>query len=126
MQKCVTLFYCLLPNGKKCIDNHFKDYGEILLHVLCSEVITEPLIALLQYMDKNAEVIELYCKMIELMWINGDESVVNVVEVTILERLSDDRELWESFGNYLSNDFKQYINNNILSTNLMMAGVNRL
>jgi hypothetical protein len=56
--------------------------------------------------------------MIELMWAHGDDSVVNVVDVTILERLSDEQERWKRFGTYLTNDFKQYINNDVL-TNLL-------
>ena len=40
------------------------------------------------------------------MWIHGDEAVVNVVDVTILERLSDDKETWEKFGTYVTNDFR--------------------
>lgn len=126
IHKCAGILSDTLPNGEKVLENHIKDYGEILLHLLASELITEPLIELLKYNDKNAEVIELYCKMIELMWTNGDDSVVNVVDVTILERLSDEQEMWKRFGTYLTNDFKQYINNDVLKNNLMMGGVNRL
>ena len=53
----------------------------------------------------------------ELMWIHGDEVVVNVVDVTILECLSDDRETRGKFGTYVTNDFRQYINNNVLTNN---------
>lgn len=126
IHKCANILSDTLPNGEKVLENHIKDFGEILLHVLASKLITEPLIVLLKYNDKNAEVIELYCKMIELMWAHGDDLVVNVVDVTILERLSDEQEMWKRFGTYLTNDFKQYINNDVLTNNFMMGGVNRL
>ena len=85
------------------------------MHVLASKLITEPLIELLKQSDENAVLIQIYCKVIELMWIHGDEAVVNVVDVTILERLSYDRETWDKFGTYVTNDFRQYINNDVLT-----------
>ena len=123
---CADILRDILPNGEKAYVEHLEDFGEILLHVLAPELITEPLIELLKHCDKNAALIEIYCKVIELMWARGDEAVVNVVDVTILEHLSDDSELWQRFGTYLTNDFKKYINNDVLTNNLMMGGVNRL
>ena len=123
---CADLLRDILPNGEKEYAEHLKDFGEILLHILALELITEPLIELLKQSEENAGLIQIYCKVIELMWIHGDEAVVNVVDVTILERLSDDEETWEKFGTYVTNDFRQYINNDVLTKNLMMMGVSRL
>lgn len=53
----------------------------------------------------------------------GDEAVRNVVDVTKLERLSDDKSLWQKFGRFISMEFKQYINQEVLAFNAMMWGV---
>ena len=60
------------------------------------------------------------------MWKLGDEAVRNVVDVTILERLSDDDSVWQRFGGFISDEFKCYINQEILSSNLMMCGAKTL
>ena len=69
--------------------------------------------------EEYKEVLELrdkgYCSFIEDMWLNGDENVVNIVEVTILERLSDDKSVWNKFGKHISNDFIRFINNVVLA-----------
>ena len=67
-----------------------------------------------------------YCSFIEDMWLNGDDDVVNIVEVTILERLSDDVNVWNRFGKYISNDFIRFINNEVLTENAMIMQVSRL
>ena len=54
----------------------------------------------------------------------------NVVDVTILERLSDEDAVWQKFGKAISKEFKEYIkeyiNEEVLGFNLMMCGVNPL
>lgn len=56
-------------------------------------------------------------------WKYGDDSVRNVVDVTLLERLSDSKEGWQRFGKYISEDFKNYINVELLCNNIAMCGV---
>ena len=60
------------------------------------------------------------------MWRYGDEAVKNVVDVTLLERLSDDEAVWLSFGKYISDDFKEYINEELLKDNIAMFHVGKL
>lgn len=60
------------------------------------------------------------------MWKNGDDAVINVVDVTILERLSDEKDVWQRFGSFISDEFKNYINNEVLRFNLMMSNVKLL
>ena len=88
---------------------HQKDYGDILLHLLAGSLISEPLFDLLKYHAERIADIEMYCKTIELMWKNGDDTVVNVVDVTILERLSDEECVWQRFGTFISDEFREYI-----------------
>ncbi|WP_310603244.1 DUF7674 family protein [Anaerosporobacter sp.] len=114
-----------LPNGKSIYEEHLADYEEILLHVLASELISQPLIELL-CLNKQCDLINQYCDMVELMWRDGTEDVVNVVDVTILERLSDEEMIWKRFGEYISDEFRRYINEELLPQNDMMGGVKPL
>ena len=54
------------------------------------------------------------------MWKKGNEEVNNVVDVTILERLSDDIEIWNRFGEYISDEFKRYINDEAIANNIAL------
>ena len=128
-EKCAHMMADLAPEGQEILEKHQEDFGEILLHVLAGELITESLIDLLKFRTFHTDritKIECYCQVIETMWKNGDADVVNVVDVTILERLSDEDEVWQRFGSFISDEFKQYINNELLATNLMMGGVKAL
>lgn len=100
-----------------------RDYQNILLHIFAGEHISEPLLCLLKNGSAPERRIQIYCKAIEIMWRYGDEAVVDVVDVTILERLSDENSLWKIFGIYISEEFKTYINQEVLTFNLMMGGV---
>ena len=118
-EKCAELMAEWLPEGKEILKEHLVNFNEILLHVLAGEVITEPLIEFL-HANSKSDMIEKYCYMIELMWKKGNEEVNNVVDVTILERLSDDIEIWNRFGEYISDEFKRYINDEAISNNIAL------
>ena len=83
------------------------------------DLINEPLIELLRR-NENQGLIQVYCELIERMWQEGNADVVNVVDVTILERLSDELDIWNTFGNYISKEFKMYVNDKVIPNNLMM------
>jgi len=119
-EQCAEIIARLSPDGKQMLENHIATYGEILLHILAGELITEPLIKLLRW-NKQVELIPEYCSLIELMWRDGDDDVINVVDVTILECLSDDDKIWYTFGSYISDEFKRYINDEQIPNNLMMS-----
>ncbi|MCM1219426.1 MAG: hypothetical protein NC548_33520 [Lachnospiraceae bacterium] len=106
---CAGLISRLTRNGWRALDEHLRDYRELLLHIFASEAISEPLLQLLRKEPLPQRGVEIYCKAIELMWQYGDEAVVNVVDVTILERLSDDEALWRRFAAHISEDFQAYI-----------------
>lgn len=67
-----------------------------------------------------------YCQFVEEMWRNGTSDVVNIVDVTIAERLSDDETVWNRFGKNISNEFKVYINGDLIKNNIAMCGVKKL
>jgi len=115
----------VFPNKEEKIKCHKKDYGEILGHIFFGEEINEPLIDLL---DKYVElgVIQKYCNFIEKMWKKGNEDVVNIVNVTIIERLSDKEDIWNKFGENISQEFREYINKELIPSNSMMKHVKQL
>lgn len=123
VEDCARLISGLTRHGQEALEAHQRDYQDILLHVFASEIISEPLLTLLKKDPAPERNIQIYCKAIEIMWQYGSEAVVNVVDVTILERLSDDAALWQKFGSYISEEFKTYINTEVLTYNLMMSGV---
>lgn len=124
--ECANMLADLTSGGRKKLEEHIKDYSEILLHVLAGELVTEPLIELLKSYKERVSTIEVYSKAIEVMWEIGNDEVVNVVDVTILERLSDDEYVWQKFGTFISDEFKNYINEEVLKWNIMMAGAGYL
>lgn len=112
----------LFPDKQVALTEHYEEYGGLLGHIFFAEEVNEPLVKLLTQ-DAYSEMIGSYCGFIEEMWRNGDAAVVNIVDVTILERLSDDETVWRRFGQHISEDFKEYINRELLKKNCMMWGV---
>ncbi|MDE7364284.1 MAG: hypothetical protein K2N27_05275 [Ruminococcus sp.] len=104
---------------------HYEDYNKLTAHIFFADEINVPLFELLKQNTNTAE-IKKYCSFIEDMWLNGTDDVVNVVDVTILERLSDDATVWKNFGKYISNEFVRYINTDLLLNNSMMYGADKL
>ena len=102
-----------------CIE-HFNMYEEILYHALCDDLINTPLEKLLKE-NTDPQLITKYSNFIERMWKQGDESIVNVVDVTILEGLSQNDETWQRFGDYISSEFINYINFDLWCLNMMMG-----
>lgn len=95
---------------------HIEDHdGKILLHVFVPELVYFPLIESIKEADE--EKIKAFCGAIEQMWKTGDVEVLNVVEVSILECLTDDSHVWKVFGRHISAEFKNYINNEYLTEN---------
>lgn len=126
VRACAYMLADLLPEGSQILEEHKKDFNEILLHVLVDDLITKPLMNLLQCHIDREGIIRLYCRAIEVMWRYGNDTVKNVVYVTILERLSDEEFIWERFGLFISKEFKKYINEIVLTFNLMMGVVKSL
>lgn len=118
-QETVDRFLNLFPEYKSAYNVHMNDYGELLQHVFYSEVINDPLSALLKN-NKETDQIKKYVGFVEDMSFQGDESVQNVVDVTILECLSDDVDVWNNLGKYISDEFRNYINNELLKQNCAM------
>lgn len=100
----------LTRDGRTLLEQHIKDYDGILLHLLAGDLIVIPLFDLLKNHLSHKRKIQIYCKAVECMWRYGNEEVVNIVEVTILEYLSSDENVWKEFGKNISNEFIKFIN----------------
>lgn len=115
----------LFPEKKQALIQHYEDFGELRGHIFFGDEINVPLVDLLQKNEAGNKVSS-YCRFIEEMWKNGTDDVVNIVNVTIVERLSDDETVWIRFGKNISNGFKLYINDNLIKSNIAMCGVKKL
>lgn len=124
-EKMIQYFLEVFPENKEMYLEHLQFYGELLNHIFYSEAINIPLFELLKT-NRDIDLITKYCTVIEYMWRNGDESIKNVVDVTLLERLSDDSNVWQNFGQYISSDFKIYINIELIKENCLMWNVEKL
>lgn len=118
-------FISVFPEHKKLLDEHYKDYEELLAHLFFAEAIDPYLFPLLQ-LNEDKHNIKRYCNFLEKMWLYDNDRIVNVLDVTILERLSDDIVVWVNFGKYISEEFKQYINEEVLTQNCMMLHIQKL
>ena len=113
----------IFPEKAAALAQHYVDYNGLLLgHIFFADEINAPLLSLLQT-NRNRKAIQQYCFFIEKMYYDGDEDVKNVVEVTILEQLSDEEKIWFRFGAYLSNEFIREINTVIIPRNTMLPNV---
>lgn len=119
---CAAGLVRLFPEKAGALEEHLRDYGELLGHLFFSEEIVLPLEKLLKEGGEAGEIGK-YCDFIEKMWREGTPEVLNVVDVTILEELSDDSLVWTRLGKYLGDDLKTYINHELLKHNIMMSAV---
>ena len=109
----------VFPQNKQYYKEHIRDYGAVLAHVFTIETINIP-------MEKDfnvgseSETFRKYCMLIQSLWENGDDEVRNVIDVTILESISDHKRMWETFGRHISQKFIDYINDEVLTENILM------
>lgn len=105
---------------------YYKEHlGSIFPHAFASEAINTPMKAEFE-VNAQSKIFNKYCRLIQHLWKNGDEEVRNVVDVTILESISDNSLMWEAFGENISFEFKKYINDELLIKNMAMSHVDRL
>lgn len=124
-KECALYVSSFSENGKELLEQHLKDYnGDVLLHVFVPDLIYFPLLECIKLSDEDN--IRKYCISIEEMWKRGDDEVLNVVEVSILECLTDDDNVWQIFGKHISNDFRDFINTDYIPRNSDWFNINLL
>jgi hypothetical protein len=93
------------------IKKHKLTYHEILPDILIGQLVLEPLI---YYMRNTGDKdnIALYCAFIDLLYEKGNERMKNIVDVTILETIIDDTEIYgifkKSIGTKLLSHIRKY------------------
>ncbi len=106
-QKFIELF----PEKEEVLRVHLIDYGEVRGHLLFPldfEIVND--LSKWLGLNTNIEKTKLYCNFIEKMWRYGDDEVLNILFLSILDPLSDVSIIWQGFGKHISNDFKNDIN----------------
>jgi len=96
-------FIKIFPESEEVYHQHIKDYGELLGHVFFGNEIDQTLSHLL-FENKDIAKIQKYIDFIETMYSTGDDSVQNIVEVTILAYLGDDDTVLKHAFTYFSED----------------------
>lgn len=124
IKECLDRLVEQFPKAEQLYYKHMEQNGVLLSHIFFEDALILPLIMAFEK-GKDAEFAR-YVGFIEEMWRKGDRDLRNVVDVSLLERISDDTELWQGFGKQISEDFKDYINTDLLLSNVMMQGINRL
>lgn len=141
--ECAKAMAAAVPDGKRLLEAHLQKWREwyehhpveprhwkmnpgqdvqLMLHLFAGDVFTPCLLNCLKSGMNAAPCLRL----LERMWLEGDEYVRNVLEVTILERLSDEEEPWQSMGRQVSPAFRDIVNRVIMPGNGMFAHVKPL
>ena len=113
----------VFPENKQYYKEHIRDYGRtVLAHVFAIETINIPMEKDFN-VNAERETFQKYCRLIQSLWENGDDEVRNVIDVTILESISNHERMWKAFGRYISQEFIDYINNEVLTENILMDSI---
>lgn len=116
---CARAMAAAVPEGERQLEEHLRTYDELLLHVYAGDVFTHHLLKCLETgMDATS-----CLGLMERMWLEGDAYVRNVLDVTILERLSDEEWVWQAVGRQVSPEFRDTVNRVIMPNNGMFANV---
>ena len=111
----------IFPENKQYYKEHIGDYGTVLAHVFAIETINIPIEKDFN-VNAERETFQKYCRLIQSLWENGDDEVRNVIDVTILESISNHERMWKAFGRYISQEFIDYINNAVLMPENELSG----
>ena len=110
----------VFPENKQYYKEHIRDYGRtVLAHVFAIETINIPMEKDFN-VNAERETFQKYCRLIQSLWENGDDEVRNVIDVTILESISDHERMWKVFSRHISQEFIDYINDEVLTENILM------
>ena len=124
-QEMAEYIVAIFQNCEAYYKEHLADFKSVLPHVFAIETINVPMKAEFE-VNAQSEIFNKYCRLIQHLWKSGDEEVRNAVDVTILESISDNILMWEAFGENISFEFKKYINEELLTKNIVMGHVDRL
>ena len=98
-----------------------REFPHILLHVFSVFAVNIPMAE--AYTGKDHAEFEKFCSFIEYVWRKADDEVLNVLDTTVLEGISENLPMWTAFGNCIHEDFRTYINTVLIRQNVMMSDV---
>jgi hypothetical protein len=111
VEECALKFMEKFPEYNKAYHEHMNDYGKVLGHIFFGDAINETLTVLLKK-NEDINAIQRYSNFINYMYKIGDDAVKNIVIVTILEYLGDDKQVLSNAYNLLNDDIiKESIEN---------------
>ncbi|QKS71212.1 hypothetical protein FLK61_31355 [Paenalkalicoccus suaedae] len=91
-QTFITYFLTRFPEYKGAYKQHLEDYDDLLLHVFLGDTINERLQELFDAdKDEMGELQQIFT-LLEKMSVEGDLDIQEVLSVTILARLGDDKD----------------------------------
>ncbi len=105
---CASLVSSLKRDGFQILEKHLQEYNQLLMDVYVTEELVNPLKDLIRK-SSEYERLSLYFKTVELMWKYGNTDIMNVLEVTVLENLNYEDEIWESFCKEYTGEFADYL-----------------
>ncbi|WP_405297753.1 hypothetical protein, partial [Methanobrevibacter sp.] len=105
---CASLVSSLKRDGFQILEKHLQEYNQLLMDVYVTEELVNPLKDLIRK-SSEYERLSIYFKTVELMWKYGNTDIMNVLEVTVLENLYYEDEIWESFCKEYTGEFADYL-----------------
>ncbi|QKS72319.1 hypothetical protein FLK61_37435 [Paenalkalicoccus suaedae] len=88
------------PEFEAAYHEHLEDYGELLAHVFYGDDVCLILVKLLKQNNDKQKLKRLF-QLLEVMAVEGNEEVQNVLQVSILEVLGDDKEVLQRANFYM-------------------------
>ena len=85
---------------------HLEEYGELLGHVFFGVIINSQIVQLLRT-DSNPARTKLMLDFVNELYLEGDDECKNIVVVTILEYLGDDKEVLKKALDYLDLELQE-------------------
>ena len=105
-ESLIEYFINIFPEYRSALKQHLEDYDEVLMHVFFGDTVNERLIELLEFDEGNNKELQKLFNFLEKMALEGDLDVQEVLAVTILERLGDDKSLLENAYKYMGENTK--------------------
>ena len=110
-KQCAKLLSREFPLAKQVYDNHIIENGILNSHMFFGEI-NQRFMEEFKTDTTNAEA---YFGFVEKMWKEGDDRVQLILRHTVIEHLTDEPDIWQLFGQLISPEFKDFINNELLN-----------
>ena len=124
----LTEYAAWFPEKQNLCEKHVSEFPEILPHIFAMQAVNIEINKAFQ--NGDTKYFERLCRFVDHLWHlvchDDNDEILNVIDVTILESISDDKTMWQRFGSLISGEFREYINKVVLTGNVLMAHVENL